>query len=287
MNIQNNAMLCTLSTGMVGINKTDKDISSEIASAKSTTVESLKAIKSLFTKKDLSMIKMYQTQARTIHNKYTLPWSDSGQRLLPCSVYPRYSKEMSDTIARFDYAVNCFLDDYEKTIEQAQARLGDAFNHADYPSQEQVKSRFRIVSKVQPMPKSDDFRTMELSDADIQAVKKSYEIELSEKVADAVDSLVRSLYDAVKHMQTSLVEGKSFHESSFTKLKDILALAPKLNITNDPDITALIDRLELECNIHSFNVKDAREHIGYRNKMTTNYTNAVNDILENFMGGVA
>jgi hypothetical protein len=285
MNIQNNAMLATLSVSMFGTNKSDRKESESLANAKHATHDSVRVVKSLFDKKDIAEIKMLCTKARTIHNKYTLPWNDHGQRILPCSVYPKYQIEMAQIKSDFDYTVDLFCKKYDDLKLSASQRLGELYDDADYPSAEDVKSRYKIHTSVSPMPKADDFRVAELSDADIQAVKKSYEVEINERIVDAVDGLIQRLFDATNHMYKSLIEGRSFHQSSFDKLRDLIELAPSLNVTKDPEIDNLINRLSNECSIHSFDSKMARENLGYRKQKVDSYGRAVEDILENFMGG--
>jgi len=280
MNIQNNAMLASLSVSMFGVRKTDKNESSALATAKQTTSDSVSVIKTLFPKEDIADIKMFATKARDIHRKYTLPWNDQGQRLLPTSVYSKYQSDMATIISDFDYTVNLFRNKYDDLLIDAQDRLGSLYNVDDYPSVDDVCSKFKINTSVSPLPKSDDFRIQNMSDADIQAVKKSYEVELQDKMKESQSSLLERLFNTISHLRDILNNDKGvFQKSSHDKIVELIELAPSLNVTNDPDIDALINRLSLACEVHNFDADKCRKHMSVRMKTAQMYNGAVEDIL--------
>lgn len=280
MNIQNNAMLASLSVSMFGVNKTKKREGQEYASSKNATTDSIRVVASLFDKADMADIKMFATKARLIHNKYTLPWNDQGQRLLPSSVFSRYNQDMMEIKSDFDYTVGLFRNKYDSMIIDAKNRLGDVFDPNDYPSKDEITSKFKIHTSVSPMPVADDFRISNMSDADIQSVKKSYEIELQDKFKDSQRNILQRLFDSVNHLRNILNDDKgTFQKSSHDKIAELIELAPDLNVTNDPDITALIDRLSVACEVHSFDANDVRSHISVRKKTAKVYDGAVEDIL--------
>lgn len=280
MNIQNNAMLASLSVSMFGVRKTDKNESNALASAKQTTSDSVSVIKTLFPKEDVADIKMFATKARDVHRKYTLPWNDQGQRLLPTSVYSKYNMDMVTIISDFDYTVNMFRNKYDDLLLDAKDRLGSLYNPNDYPSADNVCSRFKIKTSINPLPKSDDFRMNSMSDADIQAVKKSYEIELQDKMKESQSNLLERLFDTIGHLRDILNNEKGvFQKSSHDKIVELLDLAPSLNVTNDPDIDALINKLSASCGADSINLNDCRKHMSKRKSAANVYNGAISDIL--------
>lgn len=273
-------MLATLSVSMFGVRKTDKNESNALASAKHTTSNSVSVVKSLFDKSDIAEIKALATKARDVHNKYTLPWNDQGQRLLPTSVFSKYDANMCNIKSDFDYMVNMFRSKYDDLKLEAQSRLGDLYNDADYPSVDDVCSRFGIHTSISPMPVADDFRINNMSDADIQSVKKAYELELQDKMKQSQASLLQRLFETINHLREILNNDKgSFQKSSHDKIVDLINIAPSLNVTNDPDINNLINRLSLACEVNNFDADACRQHMSVRKKTAKMYDGAVEDIL--------
>lgn len=281
MNIQNNAMLASLSISMFGVNRTKKREGQEYASSKNASSDSIRVVAQLFDKSDMADIKMFATKARLIHNKYTLPWNDQGQRLLPSSVFSKYNQDMAEIKSDFDYTVDLFRNKYDNMLYDAKHRLGDVFDPGDYPTKDEITAKFKIHTSVSPMPVADDFRISNMSDADIQSVKKSYEIELQDKFKDSQQSLLQRLYEVINHLREILhADGKTFQKSSHDKIVELLELAPDLNVTQDPDIDALINRLSLACESRNFDADSVRNHVSVRRKTAKMYDGAVADILE-------
>jgi hypothetical protein len=287
MNIQSNAMLAQTSISMFGQSKKDKNESNKYAQSHSTTTDSVKVIKTLFDKNDIAEIKCHATMARNAHAKYTLPWNDQGQRLLPCSVFARYQAEMSEYKSNFDFAVSQFIDKYDAILYRNKQRLNGLYNESDYPSAEEINHRFKMKTSVIPMPRTDDFRVNELNDADIASIKKGYEIELQDKLKDTQKDILNRLLEAITHMRDILKDqDKVFHASSADKIRELIDLAPKLNVMNDPDIASTISNLTVLAHWRPEDVKRARTEKSVRNNMAQCCDQSVELIMDN-LGGYA
>jgi hypothetical protein len=287
MNIQSNAMLAQTSISMFGQSKKDKNESNKYAQSHSTTTDSVKVIKTLFDKNDIAEIKCHATMARNAHAKYTLPWNDQGQRLLPCSVFARYQAEMSEYKSNFDFAVSQFVDKYDAILYRNKQRLNGLFNQSDYPTADEIGSRFQMKTSVTPMPKTDDFRVNELSDADIASIKKGYEVEIQEKLKGTQAEILNRFKDLVVHMRDVLKDSdRVFHKSSADKIRDLVALAPKLNVMDDPDLRLTISNLRVLVAWHPDDVDRARSDKRVRSNMAQCCDQAVDMIMDN-LGGYA
>lgn len=286
MNIQSNAMLAQTSISMFGQSKKDKAESNKYAQSHQTTTDSVRVVKTLFDKHDLAEIKCFATLARNAHAKYTLPWNDQGQRLLPCSVFSEYTGWMAEYKSNFDFAVSEFVDKYDAILYRNKKRLNGLYKEDDYPSAEDIGKRFSMKSSVIPMPKSEDFRVNELSDADIASIKKSYEVEVHDKIVDTQKDILNRLLEAISHMRDILWDNeKIFHASSNDKIEELLKLAPQLNVMNDPDLNDTINKLQ-SLSLHKDDLKIARESPLERTRMAKKCDKSVETIMNNLGGYV-
>ena len=75
----------------------------------------------------LKAIQTHVTAARNMHSNMTMPWSNSGLRLLPTAQYFNYSEAMSQMQNEFDASKTNFLDRYNDEVIDVQLKLGDLF----------------------------------------------------------------------------------------------------------------------------------------------------------------
>ena len=104
------AMLVTLSISQWTARKKDKRATSEIHARYSADDKSGQYNKALIAKDRLEQIQKTATAAREEHYKLTLPWLDTGARILPSAMFDKYSQTMRDHRTKFDQAVRDFLD---------------------------------------------------------------------------------------------------------------------------------------------------------------------------------
>jgi hypothetical protein len=101
--ISSSAMLVELNISVWTGRKFDKGVSQEIDTAKHTTTRAGNYSKRLFADEPIfDAIQKYTGNARTYHYHATMPWSDSGLRLLTTSMFFDYQKEITAMEAEFN-----------------------------------------------------------------------------------------------------------------------------------------------------------------------------------------
>ncbi len=99
MSISNQAMLVELNIGNWTANKLDRQVSDEVDLSKGTKVKAGNYRKNLLAGvKELEDIKNFVGNFRNWHYKQTIPWSDSGIRLLTLKQYINYTSEVNAKI---------------------------------------------------------------------------------------------------------------------------------------------------------------------------------------------
>jgi hypothetical protein len=174
----------------------------------------------------------------------TLPWADSGVRLLPQSKFFDYSNELSNFDVVRQQKIDEFFANYDDHIRNAQSTLGNLFRSEFYPSEHAARKKFKFTSDVQPVPSSGDFRT-DAPKAELKAMEDSLAAkmeraaELAEK--DLAERLAGPLAKLVEKMNAAEAEGKKplFRDTLIGNIREIVEKIPAFNITGNPAFDSL------------------------------------------------
>jgi len=250
-NLTERAMLVDLTVRRWGGYKSDKVVNQEVADNHNSDITMGNYAKRLIDRKvAFKRINEIHTQASTIHFTYTLPWLDTGQRILSSAAYFIYTEKMRAVKADWEDAVQEFCTEFPAYVEEARQRLNGLFRESEYPSVGQVRSKFSLGYHFTPMPAAQDFR-VDLNDEEQAAVKADIEANVQEGLKDALRDIAGRIEQRVGHMAERLraysvtEEGKKgiFRDSMLENVKSLVELIPVLNITDDPTLTALAVRM--------------------------------------------
>jgi len=241
--LQEKALTVNLSINQWSARKHDKKISAEVESQHQAK-DAGRYNKILIAKEELQKIQKAANAARTFHYENTLPWSDNGDRLLPSSNYFTYIQTMQNFKSDFEKSVIDFLANYDAVVDDARIRLNGMFNAADYPSKSELELKFGFKSEFFPLPNTEDFR-INLSDTEINTLRLSMENTMNERIKTAMQDIKERIKAQLQHMKEKLSNrDEIFRDSLFENLKDIIALMPKLNVTNDTQINEICEEMK-------------------------------------------
>lgn len=242
--IQERAMLVQLKVSSWAGKKKDKKITRETNSFYGADQSAGYYNKCLVNKDAIKPIQQAVNEARKFHYENTLPWGDSGERLLPSKNYLDYTSRMRELNAAFDREVEKFLQVYPTLIEDAEYKLNKMFNPADYPDVYQLRQRFSFTTEINPVPSGEDFR-VNLAQAEQEDIRKQIEHQTRRAQARAMEDLWNRLYDVVSKMADRLSESDAvFRDSLVGNVQSLVQLLPKLNVTEDPDLEKLTREVE-------------------------------------------
>ena len=246
--LENKAMIVKLNTSMWSAGKSDRSLARTLTDQFDAQDGSARVRKQLVNREALKPLKAAMDTVKSIHNRVTLPWSDNGERLLPVEVHSRYKQAIEAAIDVVDEERRKFLDQYQSLIEGAQRDLGQMFDERDYPQVEELRAKFGATYEVLPVPAAKHF-VADLSDREAQRIKADMERRNKAKLDAAIVGLYERIEDAINRMIERLGkddEGKPrrIHESALDSLREIAATAPDLNMTDDPRIIEIANRIE-------------------------------------------
>lgn len=218
----------------------DEEVVAELREAKGATGEIGSFTKRYMTRDRLRKVNQVTAEARKYHKQMTLPWGDSGMRLLNVTQFFDYKRKMSAYERDFYLAVEEFLREYPAAIEAQRERLGGMWRESDYPSVEAMRHRFRFSVLVEPLPTSDDFR-VKLSGDEAAEIKREYENEIRVRMKGAVKDVFERVQEAVQEVQEKLRDPNAgLRDSSFDALRKLVASLPQLNaVVQDPHVAQL------------------------------------------------
>lgn len=230
------AMLVTLSISMYKGRHRDKQTSDEVLTKKNASKDAGAWWTRSIPKEYIATLEAIANKGRKIHNRYSLPWNNDGQRVLSADAFLDYTKEMRECRAEYEKAVDEFLKQYPEIIKKAKERLGDLFDSGRFPDQSSISSKFRWNVSILPMPDVNDFR-VKLVDGDAKKIKEEMEEQIQETLALASREIWERLYKVVKRMADRLSEPKGvFRDTLITNVRSLCDILPKLNITKDKEL---------------------------------------------------
>ncbi len=268
MSITQSAFLVELSISLWGANKIARDATETVNTDANASTGAAKVTKNLMAGTTLrKQIADYTAACRSWHLKVSLPWSDRGPRLLPCSLFLDYKTELNTRKATFDQLVEQFLQEYPAHIQTAQYNLGALFDPADYPSVEEVRGKFAFNFLLSPVPESQDFR-LDIPKQDLEEVKVAYEEAFGTRLADAMKEPWQRLHDVLSATVAKLTDGegdekeKRYHDTLITNATSLCSLLSHLNITGDPGLEKA--RREVETAMMGVDIEGVREDASVR-----------------------
>lgn len=237
------ACLMRLSAGLPGKSRKDQGVTESVKASKQLGRDSGSWIKQKFPKWALEPLEKKVNEARAYHAAVTLPF-DAGIGILPAALIAEYGDRMRLFKAQFENLRDShFRAKYPDMIEWAKAEHNGTFDPSDYPPVEEVLASFQFRTEVLPVPEANHFTATisSLLGTDADGVTTR----VQDAMAEGMRELMRRLIAPVKAMADKLKEVPKgdkadivFRDSLIGNVMEIADLAPKLNISGDPQIDA-------------------------------------------------
>lgn len=259
--IQSSAVLVDVNISTWTGRKMDKKVSEEIDAAKNTKTKGGNYHKRLLAgTHKLEELQKLVAAVRVWHYEQTLPWADSGARLLPMKNFFDYKAALRNFEQQFDEAVKEFLAEYPTLVSAAAFQLGDLFDAGEYPDADSLTDKFKFRYVFMPVPDAGDFR-IDVSEEGKQELKAQYEKFYEDKLTSATRDAWDRLHECVKHMSEKLADAATprqtkeglnrtqiFRDSLVTNANELCGLLTKLNVTGDPKLEQARQALESAIN---------------------------------------
>ena len=229
--------------------KKDKRASEDVVTQNHAAAGVANVNKKLLADSDnLRAIQQHVTSTRSAHAHMTMPWSNSGLRLLPTAQYFKYQQTMTDMQNEFERLITNFLDSYNDEVIDVQMKLGDLFSRDDYPTTEDLERKFGFSINYMPLPDAGDFR-IDIGNEALAEVKQQYSEFYAKQYSTAMNDVWTRLHKALTSMSdrldySSKEDKKVFRDTLVSNVTDMIELLRVCNVTNSTQMSAMADSLE-------------------------------------------
>ena len=244
------AMMVNLSISIYSGRKQDKATQEEVTTSKGAhSKQAASVYKNLFANcTELAAITKFQAKVRAEHYRLTLPWSDSGPRLLPTALFMDYTTAMNAFQAEFKVLVGAFLLKYDTLVAAAAFQIGTLFDRDEYLTSAKVALRFSMDFVYSPLPSSGDFR-LDIEAAVQQELVNQYEARSTRMLEQASQEAWARLHGVLTKISDRLIVSEDgvtnkFHDTMVSNAEDLCDLLRSLNVTGDADLERARRRLQ-------------------------------------------
>ena len=242
------AMLVELSISTWTGRKLDKTVSNEVTVSKHAQKGTATVNKKILGDcAELDAVQKYAANVRNCHYALTMPWSDTGLRLLTTANYFTYQTQLTALQNEFATLVENFLDAYTWEVSKAQVRLGNLFNANDYPSVDKLRDKFKFNISYMPVPSAGDFR-LDINNEANQQLAQHYKNYYDTQLKNAMNDIWQRAHSALTKMSERLDYAdnqtkKIFRDSLVDNVLEVVSLLDTCNITGDTHMSAIKSKL--------------------------------------------
>jgi hypothetical protein len=248
--LQTGAMLCELNISVWTGRKKDKRASAQVTAENNAESGVANVHKKLLGNcEELANIQKLAGDVRNnTHYHLTMPWSDSGMRLLTTAAYFDYNKTITAAQQEFYRLVDVFLDAYDWEVQEAKLKLGDMFNENEYPSKDEIRGKFKFSINYMPVPESGDWR-LDVTNEALAELQENYSNFTETMVNRALNDVWERLYEKLNNLSERLDYGdhekkKVFKETTVTNVTDMIDILEMCNVNDDPRMTQMQRNLD-------------------------------------------
>jgi len=252
-NIDTCSMLVEFNASVWTARKLDRKVSDEVVASKSAGSKAAARVNKnlLAGRGELEVIQNHVTAVRNYVYDNTLPWSDSGLRLLPTIRFMEFNARMQDEENKYWDLCKAFVTVYPSLITAQAMALGDMFKRDEYPAPDTIAHKFGFSVNYMPVPTAVDFRVDVGNDAQRELQEKLSALadeRVAKAMADVRARIKGHLERMVDRLGVDVVAGEAkprrFHDSMIETGFELCDLVKGLNIVGDNDLEAARASLE-------------------------------------------
>lgn len=244
MSLSQKCMLVSIHISKWNGYKTDQAASNKLVRDASAQAGSAVVSKRIVPREAFADIVTAYNALKAHRDQHTLPWSDSGQRIMTRNIFELFMSGYGERERAFNAAVKEFIEvRYPRARDQASFRLGALFQPEDYPAVEDLRGKFAVDLDIDGITEPDDFRVA-LPEKELNQLKAGMAASIERRLGDAMQDVWLKIADLLEHYIEKISDGEAiFRDSTVNNLVDLMGLLPGLNITGDPKLRAIRQRI--------------------------------------------
>lgn len=282
-NVSNRAVLVDLETHQWGARKSSQEANNAVAKHMGSNPKSGNYTKFLISKEHMKPLVDAFQAAGDEYRARTAPWLDKGgQRALSAKGYQDFVNRMNWHKDNIEALVENLYQNYDAWVNEAERDLNGMFHRNEYPPRSMIKSHYTFTWHMMPFPSTEDFR-LDLGDEEFRRLKEDTEAAIQAAVEETQRDVIKRVRNVVSNMVEALTKynpdaedkrAGRFYPSLVGNVRELVALLPTLNFTEDIRLDALAQRIDQELCQHDVDVlKDD-------DKLRKNVAEQADDILK-------
>jgi len=286
ISLASSAVLVSVDISVWSATKQDRGISDEVTTAKNADKSAGRYVKNLLANhpKHKAVVNYRQTVYNWLQRR-TYRWNQS-QNLLPSVDVPKFKQEYHEHQIAFHALVDSLTSDYDSIVSDMAFKQGTMFNRNDYPTKEQVASKFSLNLYVSEVPMN-DFRcgiAQDIADDLFNTYKKQAH-GIIESIAQEQSERMVEVMESISHccgIDESEVNGeirtkrRKIYDTTIQKALEMCESFKRFNLKNDSDLEQA--RASLEKVLRGVKAEDIRDSDAVRHHVKE----GIDDILSKF-----
>jgi hypothetical protein len=267
ISLASSAVLVSLDVNVWSATKQDRVISNEVTTSKNADKSAGRYVKNLLA--DHAKHKALVNYRQTIYNwikRRTYRWNNS-QDLLPSVDLPKFKTEFQEHEVSFYTLLDDFCNQYDSIVSDMAFKQGTMFDRSDYPTKEQVRSKFGIKLFVSEVPMS-DFRcgiAQDIADDLFASYTKQAEEIISSVEREQADRFIEVM-QSISHccgVDETQSDGevktkkRKIYDTTIQKAKEMCETFKGFNLTNSLELEQA--RASLEKALNGVTAEDIRD----------------------------
>jgi len=286
ISLASSAVLVSVDISVWSATKQDRGISDEVTTAKNADKSAGRYVKNLLANhpKHKAVVNYRQTVYNWLQRR-TYRWNQS-QNLLPSVDVPKFKQEYHEHDIAFPALVDSLTSAYDSLVSDMAFKQGTMFNRDDYPTKEQVASKFSLNLYVSEVPMN-DFRcgiAQNIAD-DLFNTYKSQSARIIESIAQEQSERMVEVMESISHccgVDESEVNGevrtkrRKIYDTTIQKALEMCESFKRFNLKKDSDLEQA--RASLEKVLRGVKAEDIRDSDAVRHHVKE----GIDDILSKF-----
>lgn len=266
--LASNYLLCDLQIRSWAGRGTDKDATKEVIESKGATKDAGKFNKNLMAsaRQELDIVHKQAASLRHFFYARTLPWTTGGDgttqrgdRIIASAVAMDFLQEFKGFKLEYDVAVKALVAVWDLRVGQAMQNLGQMADVTKYPSATEIPKKFAISLDMNPIPAQSAFERLNVPAALATALGRRHKAVAEQHVANAMNEMKDRMLTELERINTQMSkhangEKTRLYESLITNMQGLVQMARNMNLTNNPHLTELAEKIELKLLAHPVQV---------------------------------
>ena len=287
ISLASSAVLISVDISVWSATKQDRGISDEVTTAKNADKSAGRYVKNLLANHPSH--KAVVNYRQTIYNwlqRRTYRWNQS-QQLLPSIDMPKFKQEYHEHQVAFHALVDSLINNYDSIVSDMAFKQGDMFNRSDYPTKEQVASKFSLNLYVSEVP-TNDFRCGIAQDiaedlfnnlsSQTKTIIDNIASDQAQRLVDVMESITHCCGVDEIDLENGEVRTKrrKIYDTTIQKALEMCESFKRFNLKNDSGLEQA--RASLEKVLRGVSAEDIRDSDAVRHHVKE----GIDDILSKF-----